>query len=252
MNFEVLSHIIITKVFTVSTVFTPKNTISRRNDRPNWAIVIKYEGETEYTSNGKQFISNLDHIIVLPKGCSYDWICTKAGHFYIIEFESEATLAEPISFSPKNSARLLNLFRELEYKRNLKSPGFEMESIAEVYSILLKLIRSANDKYVPGGKKQRLQPVIDYISQHYNTSITNSELAEIAGMSTVYFRKTFTEIMGISPIAYARQLRIEKAKEMLKSDYGTLSDIACSLGYQSLYDFSRDFKRHVGTAPSKY
>jgi len=58
--------------------------------------------------------------------------------------------------------------------------------------------------------------------------------------------------MGVSPITYAKQLRIEKAKEMLKSDYGTLSDIAQSLGYSSLYDFSRDFKKHTGVAPSKY
>ena len=42
---------------------------------------------------------------------------------------------------------------------------------------------------------------------------------------------------------------IKKAKEMLKSDYGTLSDIALSIGYSSLYDFSRDFKKHTGTSP---
>ena len=71
-------------------------------------------------------------------------------------------------------------------------------------------------------------------------------------MSTVYYRKLFTEVMGVPPITYARQLRIEKAKEMLKSDYITLTDIATSLGYSSLYDFSRDFKKHTGVAPSKY
>ena len=44
----------------------------------------------------------------------------------------------------------------------------------------------------------------------------------------------------------------QKAKEMLKSDYSSLSDVAYSLGYISLYDFSRDFKKHVGVSPSKY
>ena len=58
--------------------------------------------------------------------------------------------------------------------------------------------------------------------------------------------------MGTSPIVYTRRLRIEKAKEMLRSDYGTLSDVAQSLGYASLYDFSRDFKKHTGVTPSKY
>ena len=77
-------------------------------------------------------------------------------------------------------------------------------------------------------------------------------LATITGFSTVYFRKLFTSMMGVSPITYVHRFRIEKAKEMLKSDYGTLSDMAQSLGYSSLYDFSRDFKKHTGVAPSKY
>ena len=58
--------------------------------------------------------------------------------------------------------------------------------------------------------------------------------------------------MGTSPIAYLHELRIKKAKDMLGSDYGTLSDVALSLGYTSLYDFSRDFKKRTGTAPSRY
>ena len=53
-------------------------------------------------------------------------------------------------------------------------------------------------------------------------------------------------------MVYAREMRINKAKEMLGSDYVSLTDIALALGYANLYDFSRDFKRHVGVAPSKY
>ena len=71
-------------------------------------------------------------------------------------------------------------------------------------------------------------------------------------MSYVYFRKLFKSVMGQSPIVYARSVRIRKAKEMLKGDYGSLSDVAYSLGYPSLYDFSRDFKKHTGVPPSKY
>ena len=252
MNGEFLSDMVITRVRSASAVYTPKNTRASRKDRPRWAAIIKYEGETVYTANGKQLLSDANHPVLLPKGCSYEWQCTKAGHFFTVEFECDKSFYEPIGFFVKSSEKILKLFKDLEYKRNLKNPLTEMESIRDTYSILLALLDSESEKYVPKDKKQRLLPAIEYISQNCCEGITNDKLAALLGVSTVYFRKMFFEVMGVSPIVYARRLRIEKAKEMLKSDYGTLSDLAQSLGYTSLYDFSRDFKKHTGFAPSKY
>ena len=48
------------------------------------------------------------------------------------------------------------------------------------------------------------------------------------------------------------ELKMKKAKEMLKSDYGSITDIAHFLGYLDIYDFSRVFKKHTGIPPSKY
>ena len=252
MNSEILSKLVITKVHSVSNMYSPQNKKAKRKDRQRWAILLKYEGETVYNSSGKNFLSDGNHIVMLPKSCSYDWLCTKAGHFFIIEFDSDLTYAEPISFFVKNGEKILKMFKELEYKRNLKDPMIEFESIRDTYSIILALTQSETEQYLPTEKQQKIAPAIEYISQHYNENITNDELAAIAGMSTVYFRKLFTNIMGVSPITYVHQFRTEKAKEMLGSDYGTLSDMAQSLGYPSLYDFSRDFKKHTGVAPSKY
>ena len=252
MNIDVLSNLIITKVHSVSTLYNPKNTKQKRNDRQRWAVVIKYEGETVYTSNGKQFLSDIGHIVILPKGCSYEWECTRGGHFSIIEFESEASLREPISFSVKNGEKILKMFRDLEYDLNLKKSTVELESIRDTYSILISLLKAASGRYIPNEKQLRLAPAVEYISKHYNEKITNGALAATLGMSTVYFRKLFTKVFGISPIAYARTLRIEKAKQMLESDCGSLTDLAYSLGYPSLYDFSRDFKKHTGVSPSRY
>lgn len=252
MTHEVLSDLIITRVYHASTIYTPKNTSVRRSDRHRWAIIVKYEGETVYTANGKQFISDINHIIILPRGCSYDWKCTKAGHYSVVEFESELTHFEPISFPVRHGEKILKLIKELEYKLNIRHFAFEGEMIRDTYSIILTLLQSSSEKYIPNSKQQKLRAALEYISQNYDKNITNDTLADISGMSTVYFRKLFTEVMGTSPIAYARGLRIEKAKEILRSDYATLGDVAQSLGYPSLYDFSRDFKKHTGIAPSKY
>ena len=121
----------------------------------------------------------------------------------------------------------------------------------DFYSLLLLLIKTDGSKYTPSSKKEKIIPAIEYISANYSKNITNDTLAELCGMSTVYFRKIFTEAMKTSPISYAKSVRLEKAKEMLKSDYTTLSDVAEAVGYTSIYNFSRDFKKHTGFSPSK-
>lgn len=251
MYTELLSNLVITKVCSAATFYTP-NKIKKRNTRNRWGAIIKYEGETRYSSNGKSFLSDLNHIVLLPKGCSYTWECTKAGHFCNIEFECETSHAEPIVFPVKNTDKIFRMFKELERKRMLNNPTAELESIRDVYSILLLLIQSSRESYVPPEKQRKISLIVDYMSEHYSENLTNDALAQLVGISTTYFRRLFTAYMGDSPISYLHRLRIEKAKEMLKSDYGTISYIAQSLGYASIYDFSRDFKRHAGVSPSKY
>ena len=252
MYLDVLSDLIITRIYSATTMYTEKNTKTKRNNRSCWAIVIKYEGETIYISKGKTCLSDIHNLVILPKGCSYEWCCTHSGHFSIIEFESELVCNDIFSFSVNNSEKLLKLFKELEYKRTLRKPMYEAESIRDTYSILLMITQTISKKYFPIEKRSKINPALDYIAKNYSTDIKNDDLAGLTGLSTVYFRKLFAEVLGISPIAYVQEVRIKKAKEMLKSDYGSITEIAQSLGYINIYDFSRAFKKHVGISPSKY
>ena len=246
----VLSNLIITGIRSVSVMYNDPQAKGKKTDRSRWAVILKYEGQTVYISQGQQLLSDREHLILLPKGCSYEWTCTQAGHFLSLEFECEASFDKAISIPVKQSDRLLRQLQELEQTWNRADQLRQQICIRELYGALLSLRQPA--PYVPGDKQQKLRTVAEYISQHCSEPLTNDRLAEVAGMSTVYFRKLFTQLMGVSPMAYARQLRIEKAKQMLHSDYGSLSQVALSLGYANLYDFSRDFKKHTGIAPSKY
>lgn len=252
MYSDILSNLIITKVYSVTTLHSEKDTKIKRNNRSCWAVVIKYEGETIYTSHKKTYLSDIHHLVVLPKGCTYEWHCTHSGHYSIIEFKSELVCNDIFSFTVNNSEKILKIFKELEYKRTLSNPMYEMESIRDTYSIVLMLTKSMHKKYLPIAKKSKITPALEYIANNYNQNIKNDVLANLCNLSTVYFRKLFTEIMGNSPISYVHELRIKKAKEMLKSDYGSITDIAESLGYLNIYDFSRTFKKYTGVSPSKY
>lgn len=254
MYSDILSDLIITKVFFAGTVYNEAGTKRNKMHRNRWAIIQKYEGETEYYMNGKTYVSNKTNMVILPKGAVYDWRCTNSGNYTICEFDSNKTHGEILTFgiNLNLSEKLLRSMKEIEYKRTLHTPFCEMECIKEIYSILLKLCESTPKEYMSSGSKEKIAPAVEYIAKNYDKSISNDELSKMCGISTVYFRKLFTLHFGMSPINYIHILRAEKAKELLCSDYGSITDIALSLGYPSIYDFSRTFKKHTGISPRKY
>ena len=170
----------------------------------------------------------------------------------MIGFECDYEFDRIISFPVASTDELLDAMRGIERKRLLKNPMYQIECIRDLYNIFLKLCETQTKKYVPGDKVKKLSPAIEFISNNLDKTIKNEDLASTLGVSTVYFRKLFTEVYGVSPMTYVKSLRIKKAKEMLRSDYGSLADVAYSLGYANIYDFSRDFKKHTGVPPSKY
>ncbi len=249
---DILSNLIITKVYAATTMFNEKGAMSKKKNRSNWAVVIKHEGETIYYQGKRKIVSNHNNPVILPKGCDYTWICTESGHFMIIEFECNSEHEEIFSFSINNSEKLLSIFKSIENNRLLKNDFYKMKSITDTYRIILSLNGQSSSAYIPSSKKAELAPVIEFIAENYTKKLTNDSLAALTKFSTVYFRKLFKEVYGTSPMEYVKGLKIKNAKEMLRSDYGSITDIAISLGYQNIYDFSRDFKKRVGVSPSNY
>ena len=251
MDVSFLSDLIITKIHSVSTIYSEKSTVIRRWARNRWALLYKYEGKTMYTCNGKNMISNKSRVFLLPNGSDYTWQCIEAGHYCVIEFACEKTLNEILHFPVTDSTRLLETFKQLEYQHTLQNPFSKMECIQTLYGMLLKVLKSEKG-YIPSEKQSKIQPAADYIAAHYTEPLTNDLLAKQTELSTVYFRKLFTEQYGISPMLYVQQLRIKKACELLTTDHAGIESISQMLGYTSIYDFSRCFKKHTGLAPSVY
>lgn len=252
IKLDILYDLTIEKIISVFSLYTEKNKTVKRNNRSCWAIILKYEGETEYLTHDKHIISNFENMVILPKGSSYRWRCTKPGRYYTIEFESKTTCNEIFSINTENGEKIFQIYKDMERRQTIKSPLYKLKNLEKTYEVLLQLLKPIQKKYTPTEKQQKIFVAMDYISNNYNKTIKNDDLAKIVSLSTIYFRKLFTETYGISPIAYIHKLRVKKAKEMLKSDHGSLTDIALSLGYTSIYDFSRVFKKHTGLSPLNY
>ena len=252
MEIGFLSNLIISKIEFVSSMYNQAGASNLRENRPRWAIILKYEGETEYISCGVRYKSNIDNVAILPKGSSYKWKCTEAGAYAVAEFDSDLTSKEIMTVPIKNGEKILEELKKTEAKAANKGDFYDIEALKDLYSVIFSIVQSAPKMYIPGDKHKKIAPALDYIAKNYDKRITNEVLAALTGFSTVYFRQLFCEVMGRSPLDYIQSLRISKAKEMLHSDHASITDIATSLGYQNIYDFSRAFKRHTGVSPSKY
>ena len=77
-------------------------------------------------------------------------------------------------------------------------------------------------------------------------------LAKDAGLSVSHFRRVFREVIGCSPHTLFAGARIQRGCRMLMHEGNSISQIADDLGYSTVHNFSRAFKKVVGVSPRQY
>lgn len=101
-------------------------------------------------------------------------------------------------------------------------------------------------------QEERLQHVLSYIENNYDSQITLSDLADCIGMSPCYFTSFFTTNLHRSPINYLNYYRIEKACTLLLNSDNSVTDIAFQTGFNSSSYFVKMFKKYKGITPKQY
>jgi AraC-like DNA-binding protein len=81
---------------------------------------------------------------------------------------------------------------------------------------------------------------------------TLEELARAAGMSRSVLAERFAEVVGVPPMQYLSQRRMQLAADLLAATSLSLAEIAQRVGYGSETSLSRAYKRHVGVAPAEW
>jgi AraC-like DNA-binding protein len=152
--------------------------------------------------------------------------------------------------SDAETARLLvRLHRALETSVS----GLERESLflLAMTQLVARHADSGITKNKTGNEHAAVARLLEYLHANACQDVKLDELAKVAFLSPFHLLRIFREETGITPHAYQIQLRIEKAKRLLR-DRSTIAEAAHSAGFFDQAHFSKQFKRHVGITPGQF
>ena len=112
----------------------------------------------------------------------------------------------------------------------------------------------AEDDVPPLGEleDERVARAVAYLSDHYRSSPTLSEVAEAVQTSPFHFHRLFVKHAGISPKHYLLRMQLMIAKWMLRATRTPIGEIAQATGFASHGHFTATFHRLVGVSPSTF
>jgi AraC-like DNA-binding protein len=97
-----------------------------------------------------------------------------------------------------------------------------------------------------------LETIRDYLADNIKFNHTAAELADKAGMSEYHLKQRFLTMFGKSVPTYLLELRMNKAKQLLKETGLSIKDIALMVGYNSASTFVHAFHREMDISPGGY
>lgn len=101
-------------------------------------------------------------------------------------------------------------------------------------------------------KRTNVRDVRAYLDKNYSSEITLDQLSSLFFINKFYLTKTFKSQFGLSISMYIQNLRITKAKQLLRFSGKTVEEIGVEIGIDNPAYFSRVFKNIEGVSPSKY
>jgi AraC-like DNA-binding protein len=127
------------------------------------------------------------------------------------------------------------------------------ETIAEIAakrkrSASVAVPHELNLKY----RDPRVRAAVAFMHTNLHRATNLAEIAKAINISDDHLSRIFKNETGFPPIDYLIRLRLEKARELLKTSFLTVKEVMAAVGYNSKGNFAKHFKRRFGVTPSEY
>jgi AraC-like DNA-binding protein len=131
----------------------------------------------------------------------------------------------------------------------------QYESILRLLAIFAQHLSALSNQLMVEKATEELPAVAKaraYIEERHVGELSLGEVAGAVNMSAFYFCKTFKKATGMTFTNHLARVRVEKVKNLLINPHKRVSEAAYEVGFQSLSQFNRVFRRIAGEAPSTY
>jgi len=113
------------------------------------------------------------------------------------------------------------------------------------------------DRTQPTRQLSRAEPVEiwkarKFIEQHSDEELSLIKLAKAVNISPNYLSEKFKKVTGVNFVDYVARIRTEKARDLLEDVDLRISEIAFAVGFQSLSQFNRVFKKLLRKSPTQF
>lgn len=99
---------------------------------------------------------------------------------------------------------------------------------------------------------RRLERARGFLHEHHGRAVSLTEMASVAGLSQFHLARYFKAAFGKSPIAYHRELRLERAAALLRAGGKSVAEVAEATGYSDQVALCHAFRRRYGRPPSAW
>lgn len=196
--------------------------------------------DTTYSADGKNHL----YCIMIDKEYfenRYIMYADKIAHYCRYQFEMCSDVLKALNtFAFESSKSMMNSDITLDAQSEIITHWI----IRSVFGETLDMRAVSNDYSVARAQH--------YMEQHYMENITVAKLAALGYVSPSCFNRRFKNEVGITPIEYLIEIRIKRAKTLLRRKNIPITEIAMQCGFGSSSHFSSCFQSRTGVSPSEY
>jgi transcriptional regulator GlxA family with amidase domain len=102
------------------------------------------------------------------------------------------------------------------------------------------------------GMDARIETVLHIMRQSFAEQLSVSTLSAVVNLSPTRLRQLFKHETGRSPMRFLKDLRLQRARQLLDSTFLSVKEVTSLVGLEDVSHFVRDFKKQYGLTPTEF